>query len=262
VQPGRAADNLRVLLAEANTPGVRRDGPEHTSWKAKVDALLRASLGNDSETLRQFRDLRYYIGVWSGAPGEAEQDAEYFASQVDRAAGLIEAAIYQLDLEAGEGTSAVVETTGPIFLVHGRDDARKYELMHLLERTAQPEVMVLHEHANRGETIIEQFERHAQVASFAIVLLTADDEGRLRGAEDQPLRPRGRQNVILELGVFIGLLGRKRVAILRDTEIEDPSDLSGLVYIPLDSGGAWHNKLLHELDAAGIQVYFDRIPSK
>ncbi len=70
---------------------------------------MEMALGKDSETLRSFRELRYHIGVWTGAPGEAEQDARYFAGRVDHAAGLIDAAIYQLELQGNpdEGDSAV-----------------------------------------------------------------------------------------------------------------------------------------------------------
>jgi len=144
-------------------------------------------------------------------------------------------------------------------VVHGHDDAHKHELMRLLDRAVELEAVVLHEQPNRGATILEKLERHAQAASFAIVLLTGDDEGRLRGA-DGPLNPRGRQNVILELGMFITLLGREHVVVLKDPDVEEPSDLSGLVYIPLDTAGAWRHDLLKELKAAGIKVDFNRIP--
>jgi predicted nucleotide-binding protein len=58
--------------------------------------------------------------------------------------------------------------------------------------------VILHEKANRGLTLMEGFEHHAASASFAVVLLTADDEGRKVGEDE--LRPRGLQNVVLELG--------------------------------------------------------------
>jgi predicted nucleotide-binding protein len=119
--------------------------------------------------------------------------------------------------------------------------------------------IVLHEQANKGGTILEKFERHAQSASLAVVLLTGDDEGRLRDS-DKPLSPRGRQNVILELGVFIGLLGRERVVVLKDPGVEEPSDLTGLMYIPLDDAGPWRTDLLRELAASGIKVDHSRIP--
>lgn len=264
--PSRASAELRKLREQAASPEVQRDGAEHDAWKAKVDAVIAASLGQESATLKSFRDLRYHVGVWTGAPGEKEEDARYFASQVARAGGLIDAAIYELDLRSPAdsappvGPRPPVDSPGaPIFVVHGRDDARKHELLRLLDRTTDRDPIVLHEQPNRGATILEKFERHAQAAGFAVVLLTADDEGRLH-SDTAPPRARGRQNVVLELGVFLGLLGRSRVAVLVDHEVERPSDLDGLVYIPLDPSGAWKLSLVKELEAAGIGVNRGRIP--
>ena len=220
---------------------------------------MQEGLGPDSQTLREFQQLRYSLGFWSGAPGEAQRDAQYFAKRTKDAAALIDAAIYQLELEGWPDGGNRVAPIGPIFVVHGRDDAHKYELMRLLDRTVEPEAIVLHEQVDRGATILEKFERHAQTASFAVVLLTGDDEGHLRGG-DSLLKPRGRQNVILELGVFMGLLGRSRVVVLKDADVEEPSDITGLMYIPLDTAGAWRHRLLKELEAAGIKVDFTRIP--
>jgi predicted nucleotide-binding protein len=231
-----------------------------------VDAVLAASLGQGSGTLASFRDVRYSIGFWTGSDGEAERDAEYFAEQVDRAAALIDAAVYELELSTTttEAEEPVVpplpiSATAPIFVVHGREDARKFELVRLLDRTTDRDVRILHEQPNGGATVLEKLEHHVQAAGYAVVLLTADDEGRLRGEGDVPLAPRGRQNVIFELGVFIGALGRSRVAVLLEAGVEQPSDLSGLVYIPLDSGG-WRVSLLKELANAGIKVDYGRIP--
>lgn len=262
VNAEQAVEELGKLRAQADEAAVRRDGPDHVSWKAKVDAVMRSALGEDSATLREYRDVRYSVGVWTGAPGEDQRDAQYFAARVGDAVGLIDAAIYELGLTEGSvGEIAdphVID--GPIFVVHGRDDARKYELVRLLERAIQRDAVVLHEQSNRGDTILEKLERHAQAASFAIVLLTGDDEGRLAGSAATPLTPRGRQNVILELGIFIGRIGRSRVVVLKEPNVEVPSDLSGLVYIALDPSGAWRQELLKELTAAGIGVDFDRVP--
>lgn len=106
--------------------------------------------------------------------------------------------------------------------------------------------------------MIEKFERHAGDAAYAVVLLTADDVGRAKGSDTDT--PRGRQNVVFEMGAFVGLLGRSNVAILYGSGIELPSDLAGLVYIPLDEGKAWRLELLKEIEAAGIPVDRSRIP--
>jgi hypothetical protein len=140
LSPRRAADELRKLRVQAAASDVRREGSEHGAWKAKVDAVMAGALGRNSQTLQNFRTLNYSVGVWTRAPGEAARDARYFAERLGDAAGLIDAAIYEIELqaEADEGDSVATRAvpTGPIFVVHGRDDAHKYEVMRLPERAA------------------------------------------------------------------------------------------------------------------------------
>ena len=155
------------------------------------------------------------------------------------------------------GAAPAVSQEGPIFVVHGHDHAKLYLAVRVLERATGREVIVLHEQANSGRTILEKFEQHAQTAAYAVVLLTADDQGGLAGAGVQP---RGRQNVIFELGFFYGKLGRDRVAVLLEQGVEEPSDIKGLVYVSLDSAGAWKQQLGRELEAAGIPVNYSRMP--
>ena len=86
----------------------------------------------------------------------------------------------------------------------------------------------------------ENFEAHLSpsASSFAVILMTCDDLGRLNEAGEDD-RPRARQNVVLELGFAMGVLGRRRVAILHEDGVELPSDIKGVAYYPLDAGGAW-----------------------
>lgn len=102
--------------------------------------------------------------------------------------------------------------------------------------------------------MIEKFEKLSSNCGFAVVVLSADDEGRLAGGGCQ-LKPRARQNVILELGYFIGRLGRNKVWRIEPApkDFEQPSDLAGLMYITLDDSG-WEYQLANELKAAGYTV--------
>ena len=147
---------------------------------------------------------------------------------------------------------------GPIFVVHGHSRAVLHEVVRVLERGTGREVIVLHEQANAGRTILEKFEDHAADASFAVVLLTGDDEGGTKTSAAK--QPRGRQNVIFELGFFFGKLGRHRVVVLLEDSVEKPSDIDGLVYVDLDQAGAWKQELARELEAADISVDRSRIP--
>lgn len=98
VKPERAIAELRSLRAQVDNEAIRRSTPEHKAWKASVAAVLRRSLGDNSDTVSKFSSVSYHIGIWSGAPGEAERDAKFFAKRVDDAAALIDAAIYELGL--------------------------------------------------------------------------------------------------------------------------------------------------------------------
>lgn len=73
---------------------------------------------------------------------------------------------------------------------------------------------------------------------------------------------RGRQNVIFELGFFFGKLGRDRVAVLLGPGVGEPSDINGLVYIPVDEAGAWKYQLGRELQSAGIDAALDGFPRR
>ena len=138
-----------------------------------------------------------------------------------------------------------------IFVIHGRDEGTKSIVARFLEKLGL-EAVVLHEQPNAGRTVIEKFEDFARVG-FAVVLLTPDDRGGLQD-DGADFEPRARQNVIFELGYFIGKLGRKRVCALVKGGVEWPSDYNGVLYVSLDNLGAWKMELLRELKEAGYSV--------
>jgi hypothetical protein len=129
-------------------------------------------------------------------------------------------------------------------------EPRDYETAQFVESATGRQTFVLNLLANEGRTILEKFEEYANLAAFAVVLLTADDEGRVRGEGE--LRPRGRQNVVFELGFFFGRLGRGRVIVLADPTVEYPSDIAGLAIIVFDNREQWKSELTRELAAAGL----------
>ncbi len=136
-----------------------------------------------------------------------------------------------------------------VFIVHGHNEGTREKLARFLEQLEFTPV-ILHEQASRGGTVIEKVEAHSDVG-FAVVLLTPDDEGREIGGT---LRPRARQNVVLELGYFLGRLGRKHVCALKQGELEIPSDFEGVVYVKFDDSGGWKQALGKELEAAGFEI--------
>ncbi len=142
-----------------------------------------------------------------------------------------------------------------VFIVHGRDDGTKQTVARFIERLdLQP--IILHERPNKGRTIITKFREESAAVGFAVVLMTPDDLGKSVDAAE--LKPRARQNVVFELGFFIGSLQPERVAALVKGEVEKPSDFDGVVYISLDRGD-WQTLLGQELKAAGYQFDWNEV---
>jgi len=143
-----------------------------------------------------------------------------------------------------------------IFIVHGHNELAKQTTARTLSNLGLKPI-ILHERPDGGKTIIEKFENNSLNIGFAIALLTSDDEGKSKNETE--LRARARQNVIFEMGYFIGKLGRNRVFLLLENGVEKPGDLDGIVYTKMDSHESWKLKLVKELKAAGYQVSADNL---
>jgi len=143
------------------------------------------------------------------------------------------------------------ESEQRVFVVHGHDEHAKEVVARLLERLGLRPV-ILQEQPNGGAAILDKLEAHSR-AAFAIVLLTPDDVGAQKDHSASPL-PRARQNVILELGFFLGRLGKARVCTLLKETVEIPSDYHGILYVKMDHEGAWRTRLASEMVAAGLRI--------
>lgn len=141
-----------------------------------------------------------------------------------------------------------------IFIIHGHDNEMKKEVQLLLKRAGLDDV-VLHEYPDKGRSIIDKLIEESSSACYVIALLSPDDEL----ADGQT---RARQNVIFEIGYFLGKLGKERVRLLKKGNIEIPSNLHGILYTSFDSAGSWEIKLLKEIKAVGIEVDVDEVIKK
>ena len=77
---------------------------------------------------------------------------------------------------------------------------------------------------------LESLETEVDNSDFAIAIAHTDDVTLFRDQE----WPAPRDNVIFELGLFMGRLGRKRAILMepREKKVKLPSDLSGITSIP------------------------------
>lgn len=200
------------------------------------------------------------LGGLAGIAARPNQATEVVACLAElKAAGLVS---YALDLG---GASEIVVDTSPeaqrtmrsVFVVHGHDDALLAEVDALLLRVGLLPI-VLKVTPSGGRTLIEMIDDHSAVP-FAVCLLTPDDEGRALRS-DEALRSRARQNVILELGYFLGRLGRDRVHVLHRGGVELPSDYHGVVYTATDVPNSdWRVELCKEMRVAGLPLDIEAI---
>lgn len=163
-----------------------------------------------------------------------------------------------------------------VFIVHGRDHKPMKELKTMLSEFGLNPI-VLHEQPSGSRTVVEKLEKYSDVG-YSFVILTPDDVGALysKFVKLRPerlikrslrsildLKPRARQNVVLEFGYFMGLLGRNRVCCLHKGSIklplakrvELPSDMHGIVYVPFkDSVEEVRDMIIKELKEAGYEI--------
>lgn len=243
-------------------------------WSSEVEALekkinstLEDVFGSGSSEYREYQVHNIDAGpVYFGETPPLSAVHEYLKSGTKRAIGRLTALkeVVQerlADAKPEDISSRVTGAVAPrepsrrVFVVHGHDDGLKETVARFLHKLdLQP--VILHEKPNQGRTIIEKFEAHSDV-DFAVVLFTGDDEGYPRGRPED-VKLRARQNVVLELGFFMAKLGRANVCVLHSEALEMPSDYSGVVYIPVDSAGAWRFFLGKEIAASGLQVDLNR----
>jgi predicted nucleotide-binding protein len=214
-------------------------------WKKKISEFLKQSFGPDVASLfeklegpDEFDELALKVGHLQGLLAKDESQATRDETGAPE--------------QVAKNEALTSSGTLKVFVVHGHDGEAKESVARFLEKLGL-DAVILHEQPNQGRTIIEKFEMSSSDVAFAVVLLTPDDFGS-SAAKPSELRPRARQNVILELGYFLGRLGRRRVCAIYRGGVELPSDYQGVLYIEFDHAGAWRTKLAQEFVEAKMSI--------
>jgi predicted nucleotide-binding protein len=271
--------NKRIEELEAFDPQTvqKRFPPEVTALQNAIDEALSAAFGHGTVEYSRYSSaarldqgptfVQLGLGFRGGGQDDGTHQArQYLAEGKQESIVLLGQAIRTLQDEIADQeheassappthAAAPVPLSCKVFLVHGRDNDAKNEVARFLSKIGLEEI-ILHERPNSGRHLLTKFQEESEGASFAVVLITPDDEGGLPG---EPPRKRARQNVVFELGFFIGKLGAARVAPLVKGDVEKPSDFDGVGYIALDPAGAWKGLLARELKAAKIPFEADKV---
>lgn len=227
---------------------------DFSNWDDYNDELIKQAFNNQySEYYHEYSRVNQMVG-FTGFNRHPQADhpsykLELAQERISNCLTILRRLVEKLPLIEEDGSIAVYQTQERVyynrgFIVHGHNNTVKLEAARYVENDLKRKAIILHEQANKGQTIIEKFESNSTV-DFAIALWTADDVGKAKSEPD--LHDRARQNVIFETGFFIGALGRENVIILYEDGIEIPSDYSGVIFIRLD--GNWKDDLRKEIAA-------------
>lgn len=242
--------------------------PELSALETAVTRAIEKTFGESTKDFHRFSEagrLCWSPGIIFGDPIPLSDYREGTKENIAQSKALLREAIRALqedldELQSHGPPTSETKTPTParqsnrIFVVHGHDDGARESVARFLDKIGLVPV-ILHEQPNKGRTIVTKFREEAEDIGFAIVLMTPDDVG---GKSKDSLRSRARQNVVFELGFFVGALGPSRVATLLKGDVERPSDFDGVVYIPLDQG-QWKQALGKELEAAGYSIDWNKV---
>ncbi len=137
-----------------------------------------------------------------------------------------------------------------VLIVHGGDDASKEAVTRFIEQLGLSSTILGEQPGVRG-TIIQGLDYSS--VGFVVVLLFPGDLDTARGQPDES-KPRARQQLVFELGYFIGKLGPERVCALHKQDSEIPFDDQVLSYVPMDSAGRWRMTLAQAMKQVGMQI--------
>lgn len=219
-----------------------------------IELIKRAfNNGSQSEYYSEYYRVNDYVGLYDHIKGVNTNSPAYKLEKgkgrIQNCITILKRLVKKLPLideeQSIQGYNTIDRTYyNRTFIVHGHNEAKKFEIARFIENDLKRKTVILHEQANKGRTIIEKFEDYSAV-DFAVALWTADDFGRVKAAKEDSHR--ARQNVIFETGFFIGKIGRQNVIVLYEDGIEIPSDYSGVIFIRL--AGNWKDDLRKEIEA-------------
>lgn len=246
---------IEDLIKQAKEIEYRNGKRDAVSKRAEM--LIRKIFGHDSHYLKSLKSISYSPTLFfSSTPDEVFED--HFYSGKEEFLNLLNVILEDIKLDEAihptiNKENKIVNSEN-IFIVHGHNDEMKISVARTIEKL-KLKAIILHEQPSKGKTIIEKFTDNSEVG-FAIVLLSADDIAYSKSDKPENAKYRARQNVIFELGYFIGKLGRDRVLALHENvdNLEIPTDYSGVLFVPFDKAGKWQFDLVKELKALNINV--------
>lgn len=226
-------NKLRKLVYEVvNLRFHNEESSVFKKWRRDTDVAIRHIFGKHSDHLAEFRSIDFSLSHWDGGTPMYEFDRAY-KNGLDNAVALLESMIVEVqDFWEAEGilrTSEKQENIShpkggqSVFIGHGQNPLWAHLKLYL-EKELGLKTVNYESESRVGDSIISVLEQMLTQSSFAVLLLTAEDE-------TSSGKKRARQNVVHEAGLFQGKLGFRKAILLIQEEVEEFTNVSGLQHI-------------------------------
>ena len=224
-------DSIDLLTNEV------RHSPQFKKWRRDTQVAIEHIFGADSRHVKDFNGIHYSLGMYTDATPDSRFQEAYVRG-LDNARAILQSMIDEIseywedDHSVTRSIDSQVLNTGDlaamsraprVFIGHGGSKLWA-RLKTYLEDELGLATLHYESESHVSESIINVLDRMLDESTFAILILTAEDETR-EGSR------RARQNVVHEAGLFQGRLGFNKVVLLRQEGLEDFSNVAGLQYI-------------------------------
>lgn len=248
--------DLEVLASSSKEDFAKEFWNEYEIYLKKYNVILK-----DLQTLGFFKDLNFIKPVplsdQSFGSGFSNQEKAKLREIAYNSDILFRKVRLLLSPPASNNRMNDKVRSNKVFLVHGSDNEMKFDVSKVLE-TLDLDPIVLHENLDMWKNLIEKINDYSHI-SFAVVLLSSDDLAYSKEKTPDDGKYRANQNVIFELGYFLGRLGNQNVSVIyqKKNDFEIPNDYAGVRWIEYKMG--WYYELVKDLKACNFEVDINKL---
>ena len=248
--------DLEALASSSKEDFSREFWSEYEIYLKKYNLILK-----DLQTLGFFKELIFIKSVplsdQSFGSGFSNQEKAKLREIANNSDVLYRKVRLLLSPPASKNMMNDNVRSNKIFLIHGSDNEMKFDVSKVLE-TLDLDPIILHENSDMRKNLIEKIDDYSHV-SFAIVLLSSDDLAYSKEKTPDDNKYKTSQNVIFELGYFLGRLGKQNVSVIykKRNDFEIPNDYAGVRLIEYKMG--WYYELVKDLKNCNFKVDVNKL---
>ncbi|OAL10413.1 hypothetical protein A6V39_03185 [Candidatus Mycoplasma haematobovis] len=197
---------------------------------------------NNFETLSNFREKFKWISkviIWAEKTNEKKLENKAISFQINQSDEDFNNVVKELNLIKKK------YSLNQVFVIYGHKQELLNEVVLILKNEDFKDHYFELGNITNSSNLLNKIIDGMKKSILILAIVSADDKGGKDEGENTAFLPRSRQNVIMELGLGIGLLGIRNILVLWDSKIDrmEFSDFSGHATINLDNSGEWKKNL-------------------